>query len=72
MRLPPEQPSDEGAEADLRPRTDGEVGGSSTDSRYHLRENVSRADEELAARIADAPAPFWRIVRDAIKTEQAM
>jgi hypothetical protein len=26
--------------------------------RLHLRENVSRADEELAARIADAPAPF--------------
>jgi hypothetical protein len=47
-------------------------GGWSTDSRYHLRENVSRADEELAAQIADAPAPFWRIVREAIKTEQAM
>ena len=28
--------------------------------RFHLRENVSRADEELAAQIADAPAPFWR------------
>jgi hypothetical protein len=31
--------------------------------RFHLRENVSRADEELAA---DAPAPFWRHVRDAL------
>ena len=34
--------------------------------RFHLRENVSRADEELAAQIADAPAPFWRHVRDAL------
>ena len=38
----------------------------STDPRFHLRENVSRADEELAAQIADAPAPFWRQVRDAL------
>ena len=34
--------------------------------RFHLREYVSRADEELAAQIADAPAPFWRHVRDAL------
>jgi hypothetical protein len=34
--------------------------------RLHLRENVSRADEELAERIADASAPFWRHVRDAL------
>jgi hypothetical protein len=42
-------------------------GGWGTDiPRFHLRENVSRADEELAGRIADAPAPFWRHVRDAL------
>jgi hypothetical protein len=42
-------------------------GGWSADvPRFHLRENVSRADEELAAQIADAPAPFWRHVRDAL------
>ena len=42
-------------------------GGWSTDiPRFHLRENVSRADEELAAQIADAPAPFWGHVRDAL------
>ena len=34
--------------------------------RFHLRENVSRADEELAVQIADAKAPFWRHVRDAL------
>ena len=35
-------------------------------ARFHLRENVSRADEELTAQIADAPAPFWGHVRDAL------
>ena len=34
--------------------------------RYHLGENVRCVDEELAARIADAPAPFWQHVRAAI------
>jgi hypothetical protein len=34
--------------------------------RFHLRAGISRADEELAARIADAPAPFWGHVRDAL------
>jgi hypothetical protein len=34
--------------------------------RFHLRENVSRADEGLAAQIAEASAPFWRHVRDAL------
>jgi hypothetical protein len=33
-------------------------------------ENVSRADEEFTAQIADAPAPFWRHVRDALATER--
>jgi hypothetical protein len=35
--------------------------------RFHLREYVSRADEELAVQIADAPAPFWRHVREAVR-----
>jgi hypothetical protein len=30
------------------------------------KESASRADEKLAAQIADAPAPFWRHVRDAL------
>ena len=34
--------------------------------RFHLREYVSRADEELAAQIAEARAPFWGHVRDAL------
>jgi hypothetical protein len=39
-------------------------GGWSADlPRFHLRENVFRADDELAAQIADAPAPFWGHVR---------
>ena len=34
--------------------------------RFHLRENINRADEELAERIAEAEAPFWAHVRDAL------
>jgi hypothetical protein len=34
--------------------------------RIHLRENVRRADEKLTERIADAKAPFWRHVREAL------
>jgi hypothetical protein len=34
--------------------------------RFHLGECVSRADEQFAVQIADAPAPFWRHVRDAL------
>ena len=33
--------------------------------RFHLWEYVTYSDDELAAQIADAPAPFWRHVRDA-------
>ena len=33
--------------------------------RFHLRDSVSRAGDELSAQIADAQAPFWRHVRDA-------
>jgi hypothetical protein len=31
-----------------------------------VKENILRVDEKLAAQIADAPAPFWRHVRDAL------
>jgi hypothetical protein len=42
-------------------------GGWSTDiARLHLRKNVQCADEKLAAQIAEAPAPFWRHVRDTL------
>jgi hypothetical protein len=42
-------------------------GGWSTDlPRFHLREYVRRADEKLTERIADAKAPFWRHVREAL------
>ena len=46
-------------------------GGWGTDRvpRFHLREAVSRADEQFAEQIADAPAPFWRHVRDALQAE---
>jgi hypothetical protein len=46
---------------------DAREGGWSTDlPRYHLGENVRRANEELIEQIADAQAPFWRHVRDAL------
>ena len=35
-------------------------------ARFHLGENVERADEELVARIENATAPFWAHVRDAL------
>ena len=42
-------------------------GGWGTDvPRFHLGQAISRADEELAAQIAEAPAPFWHHVRDAL------
>jgi hypothetical protein len=34
--------------------------------RFHLGQAVSRADEKLADQIADANAPFWAHVRDAL------
>jgi hypothetical protein len=45
-----------------------EGGWSASLARFHLRENVSRADEKLAAQIADAPAPFWCHVREALSS----
>ena len=47
-----------------RPSTRGKLGMDLP--RFHHRENVSRAEEELAAQIADAQAPFWRHVREAL------
>jgi hypothetical protein len=41
------------------------VGGTDI-PRFHLWECVTYSDDELAAQIADAPAPFWRHVRDAL------
>jgi hypothetical protein len=35
-------------------------------ARFHVREFVSRADDELAARLEEAEAPFWGHVRKAI------
>jgi hypothetical protein len=35
-------------------------------ARFHLGENVERADEELVARIENAAAPFWAHVREAL------
>jgi hypothetical protein len=46
---------------------DARVGGWGTDiPRFHLGQAVSRADEGFVEQIADAPAPFWRHVRDAL------
>jgi hypothetical protein len=39
-------------------------------ARYHVREYVSRADDDLRERIAEAKAPFWAHVRDAILARQ--
>lgn len=34
--------------------------------RYHVRQAVDRADDDLLERIAGAEAPFWAHVRDAV------
>ena len=35
-------------------------------ARFHVRQAVNRADDALLERIADAEAPFWAHVRDAV------
>jgi hypothetical protein len=40
-------------------------------ARFHLGEYVSRANEEFAKQIADAPAPFWAHVRKAVEIKRA-
>ena len=35
-------------------------------ARYHVREYVTRADDDLLKQIEDAEAPFWGHVRDAL------
>jgi hypothetical protein len=35
-------------------------------ARFHVREYAERADEDLLGRIAEAEAPFWGHVRDAV------
>ena len=51
---------------------DARMGGWDTDlARFHLSENVSRADDALAAQIAEAEAPFWRHVREAVRVRRA-
>jgi len=37
---------------------------------FHIRQAVERGGDELAERIADAQAPFWRHVRDAYQANQ--
>jgi hypothetical protein len=34
--------------------------------RHHLGEAVRKGGDELTEKIADAPAPFWRHVREAM------
>jgi hypothetical protein len=43
-----------------------EGGWSANLPRYHVRQAVDRADDDLLERIAGAGAPFWCHVRDAI------
>jgi hypothetical protein len=39
---------------------------------FHLRQAVERGGDELALRIADAKAPFWRHVRDALRAKREL
>lgn len=34
--------------------------------RFHVRQSVQRADEDFMKQLAEAEAPFWRHVRDAL------
>ena len=40
-------------------------------ARHQLRAAIFLADESVADRLADAPEPFWRHVRDALRAHQA-
>lgn len=44
----------------------GQGGWDSSLPRFHLGQAVRRGGDELAERIADASALFWRHVRDAL------
>jgi hypothetical protein len=48
----------------------GRQGGWDSLARFHLGDAVGRADDDLLERIAEAEAPFWRHVRDAILARQ--
>jgi hypothetical protein len=39
-------------------------------ARFHVRQAVDRADDDLLERIADVEAPFWVHVRDAMLARQ--
>jgi hypothetical protein len=41
-------------------------GWSTSIARYHVREKVERPDDAFLERIAEAEAPFWRHIRDAV------
>jgi hypothetical protein len=44
---------------------DAREGGWDSSARFHLGQCVTRADDALLERIAEAEAPFWAHVRDA-------
>jgi hypothetical protein len=50
---------------------DARQGGWGSDlARFHLGQAVARADDDFAERIAEAEAPFWRKVREALRTKK--
>jgi hypothetical protein len=56
----------------FRSVADARGGGWGTDiPRFHLGLAVSGADEKLVEQIADAPALFWRHVREAMEARKA-
>jgi hypothetical protein len=47
-----------------------EGGWSANLHRYHVRQAVDRADDDLLGRIAEAEAPFWGHVHDAMRASR--
>jgi hypothetical protein len=47
-----------------------EGGWDSSLPRFHLGQAVERGGDEFAAQIADASAPFWRHVRNALRAHR--
>jgi hypothetical protein len=49
---------------------DGREGGWNSNAHFHLRQCVTRADDDLLERLAGAQAPFWRHFRAAVLARQ--
>jgi hypothetical protein len=46
-------------------------GSEPTLARFHLRQNITNSRDDVSEQIADALAPFWTAVREAVEARRA-